>query len=280
MIVHCKDVSVKEVDFSLDEETILSQMKTWVSYTRTEFVVLVNGNDRAVVRTEKKSGAGLFRELDDFEIVSLPKDTVFFEDPVLDVLNTPALANIQLKFPGKTVVVRGMFSHINFIKDLKPIKLRVLDNIPPEPSKLGVLVRVALQSGFIDHPIILEDLEISMKDRIKDVKTSSVMFPCRVSGLESKIPFSFLDDAPPEPKDVTLIGCGLSKRIYVSLYNKEPDAFLDVCPPNFAIDDGVKTITKCCKVKNGHKIEGCVATVPWGATVPEVVDAINALFSK
>ncbi len=276
--MHCKDVSVRDVDITLDVESITALMEGWEAYVRTEFLVLRNGEDLAVVELHKCPGTELFRKLESFEIVSLPDDTVFYEDPQLDVLNTPALAELQTKFPGKTVVMRGMFSHINFIKDLKPEKLMVVDNVPPSPAKLGVLVDIALASGFVDHPIIKEERIIDMADCVPQVETEAVMFPCRVSGLKADKPFLFLDDAPVVDKDVTLIGCHLSMRIFKSLYHREVP-FINVCPADF-VDPDVKTIVKCCKIKNGHVIEGNTVKVPWGATVPEVVEAINDLFSR
>ncbi len=276
--MHCKDVSLRDVDIPLTEESIESLMEGWKAYVRTEFLVLRNGNDLAVVKLHKRAGTELFRELESFEIVSLPEDTVFYEDPNLDVLNTPALAELQSKFPGKTVVMRGMFSHINFIKGLKPERLMVVDNVPPSPAKLGVLVDMALSSGFVDHPIVKEERIIDMADCVPQVETEAVMFPCRVSGLKADKPFLFLDDAPKIDKEITLIGCHLSKRIFDSLYHRDVP-FINVCPADF-IDPDVQSIVKCCKIKNGHVIEGNTAKVPWGATVPEVVEAINDLFSR
>ena len=275
--MHCKDVSMHDVDFTIDEESIARLMDGWTAYVRTEFLVLRNGDDYAVLELHKQNEKGLFRKLESYEIVSLPEDTVFHEDPSLDVLNTPALAGIQSMYPGKCVVVRGMFSHINFIKDLEPQRLMVIDNIPPSPAKLGVLVDIALGSGFIDHPIVKEERIIDMADKVTEVETEAVMFPCRVSNLRADMPFYFLDDAPELKDDVTLIGCHLSKRIYTSLYGDDDVPFINVCPADF-VDPDVKTIVKCCKVKNGHEIDGNVIRVPWGATVPEVVDAINDLF--
>lgn len=275
--MHCKDVSMHDVDFTIDEESIARLMDGWTAYVRTEFLVLRNGDDYAVLELHKQNEKGLFRKLESYEIVSLPEDTVFHEDPSLDVLNTPALAGIQSMYPGKCVVVRGMFSHINFIKDLEPQRLMVVDNVPPSPAKLGVLVDIALGSGFIDHPIVKEERIIDMADKVTEVETEAVMFPCRVSNLRADMPFYFLDDAPELKDDVTLIGCHLSKRIYASLYGDDDVPFINVCPADF-VDLDVKTIVKCCKVKNGHEIDGNVIRVPWGATVPEVVDAINDLF--
>lgn len=275
--MHCKDVSVRDVDFSLDEDSISAMMEGWTAYVRTEYLVLRHGDELAVVELRKSGGDGLFRRLESFGIVSLPKDTAFVDDPSLDVLNTPALARLQLAHPGKTVVVRGMFSHINFVKGLEPVRLMVVDNVPPSPAKLGVLVDMALASGFVDLPIVKEERVIDMASCAKSAETGAVMFPCRVSGLTADVPYMFLDDAPEEvPEDVTLVGCHLSRRIFEALYRRDVP-FMNVCPADY-VDEKVKTIVKCCKVKSGHVIEGNVARVPWGATVPEVVEAINALF--
>ncbi len=276
--MHCKDVSMREVDVPLDPESIAGIMDGWVSYVRTDDLVLRNGDQYAVVELIKRPGTGLFRELEGYRIVSLPEDTVFLDLPDMDVLNTPAMAQVQAEHPGKAVIVRGMFSHINYIKDIVPETLTVVDNVPPAPSKLGVLVRRALASGFVDHPVIVRDRIIDMADRVADVSTEAVMFPCRVSGLSSDMPFYFLDDAPDLDREVTLIGCHLSKRIFTSLYGGDVP-FINVCPADF-VDPDEKTIVKCCKVKNGHEREGNLVRVPWGATVPEIVDAINDLFGS
>ena len=275
--MHCKDVSMHDVDIPLDREHISELMRGWTAYIRTDDLVLRNGDSYAVVRLVKSQEPGLFRKVVDFEILSLPEETVYVEEPDMDVLNTPALAALQARHPGKAVVVRGMFSHINFIKDIEPQRLMVVDNVPPSPAKLGVLVDIALGSGFVDHPIVKEERIIDMAEKVSEVRTGAVMFPCRVSNLHADIPFCFLDDAPEDPGDVTLIGCHLSQRIFRSLYDRDVP-FVNVCPADH-IEPGVKTIVKCCKVKQGHELDGDVVRVPWGATVPEVVDAINALFS-
>ena len=266
-----------DVDIPLDREHISELMRGWTAYVRTDDLVLRNGDSYAVVRLVKSQEPGLFRKVVDFEILSLPEETVYVEEPDMDVLNTPALAALQARHPGKAVVVRGMFSHINFIKDIEPLRLMVVDNVPPSPAKLGVLVDIALGSGFVDHPIVKEERIIDMAEKVSEVRTGAVMFPCRVSNLHADIPFCFLDDAPEDPGDVTLIGCHLSQRIFRSLYDRDVP-FVNVCPADF-VEPGVKTIVKCCKVKQGHELDGDVVRVPWGATVPEVVDAINALFS-
>jgi len=278
MTMHCKDVSVKETDAELNMENIKQMMSDWTAYARADFLILRNGNDHAVVRLIKEKGLELFKKVKDFEIISLPKDTVFADIPEMDVINIPSLAALQDTYPNKTVVVRGMFSHMSFVSGMETTRLNVIDNIPPSPSKLGVLVRAALSTGFVEHPIVVNDVIIDMSEKLSDVRTEAVMFPCRVSGLTADISVYFLDESPDLGHAVTLIGCDLSKRIFTSLYRKDV-SFINVCPADHVKDKGIKTILKCCKIKEGHKIEGNVARVPWGATIPEVVHALNDLFS-
>lgn len=274
--MHCKDVSVRDVDIPLDKNSIARLMDGWVAYKRTDYIVLRNGDNYAAVRLIKGFSTGLFDEVLGYEILSLPEDTVYVEDPELDVLNLPSLARIQMEYPGKAVIVRGMFSHVNYFRDIEPLRLMVVDNVPPSPAKLGVLVDRVLASGFVDLPVVKEERIIDMADMVSQVRTGKIMFPCRVSHLEAKIPYCFLDDAPEDPGDVTLIGCHLSRRIFNALYGRDVP-FINVCPVDH-VDPDKKTIVKCCKVKQGHEIDGNLALVPWGATIPEVVNAINDLF--
>lgn len=275
--MHCKDVSVREVDFELTPENISEKMSDWHAYARCEYLILRNGDDFAALRIEKDAGIGLFKKVVGYEILSLPDETDYVNDGSIDVLNIPSLALIQSRHPGRGVVIEGMFSHVVFIKDLKPLILEVVDSVPPSPSKLGVLVRKALDSDFIDLPIIMHEKVIDMAAKIPEVGTEAVMFPCKVSGLTADIPTYYLDGYPELEHDVTLIGCNLSKRIFESLYRKDVP-FINVCPAD-NISGTCRTIVKCCKIKEGHVIEGNVAKVPWGATVPEVADAIIDLFS-
>ena len=275
--MHCKDVSVREVDFDLTPDAIASEMDCWKAYAKCEYLVLRKGDSFAVLRVKKENAVGLFKKVTDYEILSLPEDTDYVHDETIDVLNIPSLALIQSEHSGRAVVIEGMFSHIVYIKDLEPLILNVVDSIPPSPSKLGVLVRKALDSDFIDLPIIVHEDTIDMCSKVSEVKTEGVMFPCKVSGITTDRPTYFLDNDPELKHEVTLIGCNLSKRIFESLYRFTPE-FINVCPADNIRTKG-KTIVKCCKVKEGHIIEGDVVKVPWGATVPEIVDAIKDLFS-
>ena len=93
--MHCKDVSMRDVGIPLDEDSIASLMEDWTAYVRTDDLILRNGDRYAAVHLVKEQGSGLFRKVVGYEILSLPEDTVYIEVPGLDVLNIPALAEIQ-----------------------------------------------------------------------------------------------------------------------------------------------------------------------------------------
>jgi len=217
---HCKDVSVRYVDFQLTEEEIARNVKGQKAYTRTDHLVLVNGDDVAVIRVEKASKKELFKPILEHEIISLPQNTVMLRDDSIDVLNPSHMARLADEYPGKVVVVEGLFNHVSFVKDLKTFKLRVIDAVPPYPSKMSCLVERALASGYIDHPIVPMIENIDLNDMAKKVTTEGVIFPCRASNMSSDKKFFFLDGTPEIDVEAQLIGCDLSARIYRSVYRK------------------------------------------------------------
>lgn len=275
---HCKDVAVKEVDFPLTREDIAREIAGKKAYTRCDHYILSNGTELAVVRVRKAEGKELFRPIVEHEVIALPDSTVFVDDPSVDVLNAPAMAAVSQMHPGRTVVVQGQFNHISFVQPGDIRELQVLDVVPPSPSKLSVLVKRALESGMVDLPVVPEYREIDLNLLAREVSTESVLFPCQASGLTSEKPMLFLDQVPVVDREVTLVGCDLSARIYRSLYHQEVQR-IEMCPQVLAPNDERKRLVKCCKVREGHQVKGNLAIVPWGATVREVADAITALFS-
>lgn len=274
---HCKDVSIRRVEFELTEEEIARQMKGRKAYTRTDHLILVSEEEMAVIRVVKENKKELFKPILDYEILSLPHNTVFVKDEDVDVLNPSHMARLADAHPGKVVVVEGMFSHVSFVKDLSPIRLRVLDTVPPSPSKLSCLVERALSSGYIELPILPIIENIDLNELAMGVAEEGVIFPCRASGMSSSKSHYFLDETPDIEVESGLLGCDLSARIYRSIYGKEPK-LVNICPWDLAPRDGIPTIVKCCKVKSDHVIDENIVVVQWGASVREVTEAINAFF--
>ncbi len=275
--VHCKDVSIREVDFPLEEGIIRRKIEGKKAYTRSDYIVLKKGEQVSVVKLFKGRKKNLFQPILDFELISLPRDTVYLEDDEIDVLNLSHLARVASNYPGKTVVVKGMFEHVSFLKDVAPIHLRVLDVVPPRPSKVSVLVEKALDSGFIDFPIVPQVENIEIGELAERFETEGVVFPCESSDINSSKKVFFLDKKPEIDVESGMVGCSLSKRIFNSLYGGDID-MVNMCPWDLAPRDGVPTIVKCCKVKSGHLIDENVIVVQWGASVREVTEAINSYF--
>ncbi|HID27416.1 MAG TPA: hypothetical protein EYP22_06300, partial [Methanosarcinales archaeon] len=88
---HCKKVSVKEVDFALTKDNIYNTLIGSKLYLATKYLILKNDRDIAVVEVSLKNASkyekSLFREVIEVKIISLPEETIFIEDPEVDVLN-------------------------------------------------------------------------------------------------------------------------------------------------------------------------------------------------
>lgn len=252
--IHCKDISVKEVDFPLTVKGITEGLANWKVYRRSEYLVLKNGQDASVLKIGASESDRLFKDLDSFEVVSLPDETVLLECEDVDVLNASSMARIQSLHPGKTIVVKGMFSHVGLAKGLIAHRIRVVDVIPPRPSKLRYFVEKAIDSGLIDHPVIPEYREIDLERLAEESGSKSVMFPCSASEAASSMDVLYLDRTPVVTGDVTLIGCSLSERIFKEVYGSQPE-LINMCPCQYAYP-GIPTIVKCCRIKEGYVIRG------------------------
>jgi hypothetical protein len=79
--------------------------------------------------------------------------------------------------------------------------------------------------------------------------------------------------------NITLIGCDLSLRTFISLYGKEPK-FINTCPKKrTASEEAInKYLTRCCVIDEEHERRGDIACVSWGAKVSDVEEAILDLF--
>jgi len=276
---HCKDVSVREVPFPLTEEEIARHIAGKKAYTRTEFIILKNDDQYAVMQVFKEGGMDLFRPIMAHRVMALPENTVFVHDAEIDVLNRSRMASIALRHPGKTVIVQGLFNHVSFVQGSEVLNLIVMDVVPPRPAKLSYLVTKALDAGLVDLPIIVKEETIDLNDLERRAQTPVVIFPCRASGLTSEKKVFFLDETPWIEGKATLVGCDLSLRIFQAIYKNKPE-FISMCPRELAANDGEKRIVKCCRVKEGFELEGNLVVVPWGATVSDVAQAIRALFKE
>jgi hypothetical protein len=277
---HCKEVSYKKVDFELTEENIKGFLKGKRAYIRTRYYVFQHGDDWAVALVVRKLSNEVLQEIASVHVLSLPSDTKFAEDADLEVLSATMMGSLREKVGSKCVVVRGKAEHISFFIGEPPYMLTIFDVVPPAPSKLVSLVQTALETDLQDRYVDCSVVEVDLNDLAKSVKSKRVMFPCRASGLGKGKEVLFLDETPElsvqDLKDVTLIGCSLSARIFKAVYGVEPK-MINMCPQDLLKEKGVKgpVLVKCCKVKEGCDVHGDVAIVPWGARASEVAAALK-----
>ncbi len=282
---HCKEVSVQTVDFVLDEESIREHLLSSRAYIRTRYVVLSSGSSWAVARIEKEAQNGVLQQVKSVEVVSLPDETSFIDEPSLDVLSASEMGRLRESVGKRCVVVRGKSEHMSFFVEQEPFSLTIFDVVPPEPTKLAGLVeeslRSLLQDCYVRYDVIEEDIH-GLRG-LSDAET--VLFPCRASGLDHRGKVGYMD-APPklseqQLEDLVLVGCSLSARVYKAVYGSEP-RLVNMCPVDLLEQAGIDgpILTKCCKVKEGYEIHGRVAVVPWGARVADVSDALRALMSQ
>lgn len=279
---HCKEVSVKSVNFRLSEKTIKEFLSGKMAYIRSRFYVFNSGDDWAVALVVRKPSNGILQEIASVHILSLPAETAFVEDPTLDVLSASSMGAMREAIGKKCVVVKGKAEHVSFFVEEKPYALTVFDVVPPSPSKLVGLVRVVLENDLQDIYVKFNTVELDLNSLATQVKTKITMYPCRASGLVTGKRVVYLDETPSlsteDIKEVTLIGCSLSAKIFHAVYGVEP-RLINMCPQDLVGQMGIQgpVLLKCCKVKEGFEPKGLTGVVPWGVRSSEVAGALRAI---
>lgn len=279
---HCKEVSVKTVEFDLTAENIKVFLKGKKAYIRTRYYVFNSGKNWAVALIVKKLENEVLQDISSVHILTLPNDTSFVEDPSLDVLSASSMGALRERSGRKCVVVKGRAEHVSFFIDEPPYELTIFDVVPPSPSKLEALVHTVLETDLQDRYVRSKVVTTDLNELAKNAQSGKIMFPCRASGLGKGSDVLFLDETPTLSKDeldkVTLIGCSLSARIFKAIYGREP-FMINMCPRDLMKEKGIDglVLLKCCKVKEGCESDGKVAVVPWGARASEVTAALRTL---
>ena len=195
-----------------------------------------------------------------------PDEVAFVDDPSVDTGNATQMARVAR---ARVTVVQGRFEHVNFIVEPAPLRVRVLEVVPPEPPKLLEMARAVVAYDEDLPPVDLRFEPIDLRELAPAGRT---MYPCRCSGLEG----DFLDAGPEEMGDWTLVGCERSRQIHAALYGAEPAARIDFCPRVVSAPDG-PTLMKCCLFERGVRRQGESVVVPWGAALEEVREALREL---
>lgn len=273
-----RGVSVQEVP-TLEPAALRAHLLARRVYRRTEFLVAACGGERAVVRIERAPGEEILVPVRDAEVLASGEEVAFVDDERVDVGNATQVAQAALAngSDARFHVVQGRFQHVNFIVEPAPLRVRVVEAVPPQPAKLLEMARAMLEVDEDLPPIALELAAIDLRELMAAHPAQRYLLPCRSGGLDPDLPVAFLDAGPAEDGPWTLIGCERSRQIHAAMYGHEPAERVDFCPRVRVPDDGAATLSKCCLLERGIERDGAQVVVPWGASLDEVRTALRLL---
>jgi hypothetical protein len=280
---HCKVVGKLRLDGPLTEEAIREGLEGRRAYKLTDFYCATDGERWAVIRVRRGPGARLLVPIEGVELLAGPEETAHVEDPDVDTTNPTAMLEVADRFGDdiRAVVVQGEFNHMSFVlRDGSEVRVRVLDVVPPHPSKVAELARRALDCRPL--PVLLEEETVHLEELARDIAPGGrLLFPCRASGLELDREVEYLDESPDiaESEDVALVGCNLSERIFRERYGRRPSLTRTMCPLELAGDSPSRgwTLVKCCKEKGPSGVHGRVVAIPWSATKGDTAAALERI---
>lgn len=272
-------VSVQNYTGEMSGDAIRAHLLGRETYRRTDFIVLRQGDATAVAAVGALDRTPLFSPINTVEVLALPDSCRFAVAPETDPANPSALAAKACALgvgPEETLVVLGKYEHVNFIHHPDPLVIRVVEVVPPEPPKLFGLAQHVL--SYADLPPIRLELErIDLNDLAAGHTPPAFLVPCRSGGLDKfPAPVYFLDERPAQRQDWTLIGCERSLQFHRYYYGDEPRR-IEMCPRVIAGRREEPTLLKCCLLEFHIETEGRVATVPWGADLKMVEEALRLL---
>jgi hypothetical protein len=278
-----RGVAVSRVDVPLEEGALRELLTGRPAYMRTRFVGARGRAGTAIVRITRAETEPVLSPITDVELLAGPDECADVHAPEADTGIPSALASAAVRLaPGyRFVVVEGRYAHVNFIIDPRPIRITVREVVPPLPAKLADQARRIIAVTEDLPPMeIVEDL-VWLDALATERPSPHYLLPCRGSGGE--VPgatVSYLDEHP-ERADWTLLGCDRSLQIHRGFYGDEPPT-VDFCPKKAVLAAGSPgpALTKCClQEEHVESGEGWV-TVPWGASLDHVRDALRRIADR
>jgi hypothetical protein len=224
-------------------------------------------------------------------VLALPSECAFLVDPETDtgVPSSLAAAARAAGVSSRAVVVEGRYHHVNFLLDPEPVRIRVLDVVPPAPAKLVDQVSRVLAVAEDLPPVEVIATVVDLGDLARSSPARRYLLPCRGSGFNgSGAEVAFLDERPPR-QDWTLIGCARSRELHRWFYRDLPPA-IDMCPRTLTAasaarsssrplaggeDPPVVTLTKCCLLEERVEVSGDTVVVPWGASLAQIRHGVD-----
>ncbi|MFP5489817.1 MAG: hypothetical protein ACLGHQ_16105 [Acidimicrobiia bacterium] len=271
-------------DLELDETSLRAYYVGKEAYMRTRFIVVRRGADTAFVEVDRPPSDELFSNITDLRLLAGPDDCAYVHEPEIDVGIPAQLALVADRCPGRScIVVEGRYSHVSFLLNPEPLRITVIDIVPPEPSKLMDQALRLLAVAEDLPPIVLTSEVIDSRELLaaEPVEAADVLLPCQATGMDfGDVDVAFLDQRP-ERSDWTLLGCERTRQIHQWFYGTSARS-IDTCPRRFlsdARDAAGVTLTRCCLLQEGLEQQRRTVIVPWGATLAEVREGLLAMIA-
>ena len=281
-----RNVSVADVPVVLNEEDLRSHLLGRPVYRRTRYLVVRSHDASAVVEVSKRSEEPLFSPVTAVTLLAGADETAMVDAPDADAAVPTQLARVaaQQAPDARCVIVRGRYGHVNFILDPAPIRIRVVEVVPPWPPKLVDQLNRVLDLAEDLPPVDLIPDLVDLAALAGTRPAGHYLFPCRAgqgnqAGTDAAVPVSYLDEIP-ERAPWTLVGCARSKSIHDWFYGNDVPV-VDMCPRNLAGRPGqaepagrAPVLTKCCLLEDRVTVDGGLVVVPWGASVAQIRDGL------
>ncbi len=288
-----RSISVASVPVQLDEASLRAYFLGRPAYRRTRYIVVraaepgrpEGTRPTAVIEVAKRSDAPLFSEITSLTLIAGAGETAFVDDGEVDtgVPSSLARAAASQAPQARCVVVRGRYGHVGFIADPAPIRVRVVEVVPPHPAKLldqaSRVLDLAEDLPPVELVPDLTDLGVLARSR----PAGHYLFPCRAGTASAGEAVSYLDELPPRA-DWTLVGCARSRAIHDWFYrDADPSPpVVDMCPRNLAqlararTGESAVILTKCCLLEDEISVADGLVVVPWGASLAQVKQGLAA----
>jgi hypothetical protein len=277
-----RNVSVADVPVALDEPSLRAFFVGREVYRRTRYIVAFAGGACAVVEVSKESEAPLFSPVTAMSVLAGPSETVFVDAPSTDTGVPTQLARVADRSAAgaRCVVVRGRYGHVSFILEPAPVRIGVVEVVPPWPPKLADQLGRVLELAEDLPPVELVPHLVDLSELAASRPASHYLFPCRAGAAGSSAAVSYLDEVPPRVP-WTLVGCARSKSIHDWFYGSQGDdvPMVDMCPRRLAAGHSGPLITKCCLLEDRVVAEPGLVVVPWGASLAQIREGLELAVS-
>ena len=240
----------------------------------------------ALVELARDGSEALFSAAVAARVLAPAGDCAYVRDDTVDPGVPSHLARAAAQRPDhRCVVVEGRYRHVSFLLNADPVRVTVVDVVPPEPSKLVDQVARVLDSAEDLPPISVSERIVDSRSLVAEAATPSsegLIVPCRGGGIEIEgMEVSHLDERP-SFSGSTLLGCERSQQIHRWFYGADAARTIDWCPRRLidvgGVSDGAGLIlSRCCMLEEGLERRGETAMIPWGATLDEVRTSLRSL---